>query len=275
MHGLGNDFILVDDRKRLVLSGRNCEELAKKLCDRHFGVGADGLILAGTSKETDMAFCIYNSDGSRAGMCGNGIRCFAKFLYEKKICHKKNLLIETQAGPIRCFLQTDTADLVTAVRVDMGEPGLIPEEIPVHVQGDGPSFPIRVLGKDFFFIPVSLGNPHAVFFTEKVADFSLEILGPAIETHEFFPQKTNVEFVEILSPKRLKMRVWERGVGITMACGTGACASLVAANLAGYAGREAEIILPGGTLWVAWDEASNHVFMTGPAEKVFEAEMEI
>lgn len=274
MHGLGNDFVLMDDRKAEVSARRNCAELAQKLCDRHLGVGADGLILVRTSVNADMAFCIYNADGSLAGMCGNGIRCFAKFLYEK-ICSKKELLIETQAGPIRCFCEVDSKDRVTSVRVDMGKPRLSPKEIPVLVDGRGPSFPIEISGRKFSFTPVSMGNPHAVIFVEDVEGFPVELFGPSIENHALFPERTNVEFVEVLSEKKLKMRVWERGCGITMACGTGACASLVAASLVAKSDRKAEVMLPGGSLFIFWDEASDHVVMQGPAEEVFEGSMEI
>lgn len=275
MHGLGNDFIVLDDRKGEISAERNCEDLARKLCDRHLGVGADGLLLVRFSEKADMAFCIFNSDGSSAGMCGNGIRCFAKYLYDKKICSKKDLLIETGAGAVRCFLKTDAENRVESVRVDMGAPSLLPKDVPVLVEGPGPCHTIRVRDRSFSFTPVSMGNPHAVFFTESVDTFPLELFGPAIEKHELFPEKTNVEFVEVLSRRKLKMRVWERGCGITMACGTGACAALVAARLTGRADKVAEVLLPGGDLLIGWDDSIGHIFMTGPAEEVFEAVMEI
>lgn len=275
MHGLGNDFILVDDREGEISGGRDCEKLAAKLCDRHLGIGADGLIFAAQSKTADMAFKIYNSDGSRAAMCGNGIRCFAKFLYEKNICRKKEMLIEAQAGSVKCFLEADGNDRITSVKVDMGAPSLIPADIPALVEGNGPTYPIRVKDRNFSFVPVSMGNPHAVIFTESVDLFPVASIGPAIETHEFFPERTNVEFVEVLAPNKLRMRVWERGAGITMACGTGACASLVAARLTGRAGKDAEVFLPGGVLSVSWDDSLGHIFMTGPAEEVFEGNVEV
>jgi len=276
MHGLGNDFLLLDDRDGRIAEKKEYGELARQLCDRHFGVGADGLILALPSLCCDVAFRIFNADGSEAGMCGNGIRCFVKYLYETSRLRQKIMNIETRSGPVVCILENDAEDQVQTVRVDMGEPRLLPHEIPFRFQGERAiEVPLQVLDQTFQVTPVSMGNPHAVIFMESIEHIPIESWGPALETHEAFPEKTNVEFAEILSPQRVRVRVWERGAGLTLACGTGACAVVVAGVLTGRLERRAEVLLPGGRLFVDWDERSNHIYKRGPAVRVFETQIRI
>lgn len=268
MHGLGNDFIIVDCLSH-PYDSEQLTQAAVPLCDRHFGIGGDGLILALPSSSCDFRMRIINNDGSEAEMCGNGIRCFAKYLYEHDLTRRTTLTIETLAGVISPVLILDD-DHVKAVRVDMGEPRLERTLIPMAgPAGQVVNESLRVNGETFGVTAVSMGNPHAVIFVDDVARFAVEHYGPLIEKHAAFPRKTNVEFVQVLSPGELKMRVWERGAGITLACGTGACASLVAAVLAGNAERAATVELPGGPLVIAWNDADNHVYMTGPAEEAF------
>ncbi|TYT75212.1 diaminopimelate epimerase [Desulfobotulus mexicanus] len=276
MHGLGNDFLLADDRNGSIAEKLSYGELAVKICDRHFGIGADGLILILPSTSCDLGFAIYNSDGSEAGMCGNGIRCFARYVYEKTILRQKIMTIETASGPVVCLLENDGEDLVTSVRVDMGPPRLMPEEIPfIWPTSEAIEVPLKVLDQAFQVTPVSMGNPHAVIFMDKIDDIPLEVWGPLVEKHPAFPEKTNVEFVEVLSREKMRVRVWERGAGVTLACGTGACAVLVAGVLTGRSERKAEIILPGGSLAVEWDERSGHLHKRGPAEWVFETKIKL
>jgi diaminopimelate epimerase len=267
MQALGNDFVILDARKAPPAGIAN---LTRRMCDRHFGVGADGVMLILSSKKADFRMRIYNADGSEAEMCGNGIRCFAKYLYDRGLTKKTELAIETKAGIIRPHLLL-RGKTVAAVRVDLGEPRLASQEIPIS----GPARlivlnePLVVKGKAYDITCVSMGNPHCVLFWPDVAGLQIETLGPAIEGHANFPRRTNVEFVEVLAPGELRMRVWERGVGETLACGTGAAATLVAAVLNGKAARRAVLHLQGGDLKVEWLEKTNHVFITGPAKEVF------
>ena len=266
-HGLGNDFILVDNRQSL----EPCltSEQAAKLCDRHFGVGADGVIFAMPGQNgADYTMRIFNSDGSEPEMCGNGIRCLARFIADlEQITEPRSYQIHTLAGMITPKLESN--GLVT---VDMGEPHLLANEIPTTLGEPTQKIvnhPLTVAEKNWEVTCVSMGNPHCITFVENVADISLEALGPQFETHSAFPRKTNVEFIQIVRPDFLIMRVWERGAGITLACGTGACASLVAAVMTGKSDRLATVELPGGPLKIEWSQTDNHVYMTGPAEKVF------
>ena len=268
MHGLGNDFIVVDclthpyDIELLI-------QATVPLCDRHFGIGGDGLILVLPSLTQDYHMRIINNDGSEAEMCGNGMRCFAKYLYEHGLSRQTTFTVETLAGVITPVLILD-GDHVKAVRVDMGEPRLERALIPMSgPAGEVVNESLRVNGETLAVTAVSMGNPHAVIFVDDVAHFPVEQYGPLIEKHPVFPRKTNVEFVQVISPGALKMRVWERGAGITLACGTGACATLVAAVLTGNADRAASVELPGGPLVIAWNDADNHVYMTGEAVEVF------
>jgi len=255
MHGLGNDFILIDNRSGRI---RLSPAAARFLCRRSFGVGADGVILAGRSRRADLRMAILNPDGTRAEMCGNGIRCLALWARREGLARAGRLSVETDAGVKEIGISGDTAI------VDMGEPVFRGREIPARHDGEILDLPRR-FGPDRFRITcVSMGNPHCVIF----ADPSLARLGGRIETDPFFPRRTNVEFVRVISRAEVEVGVWERGAGITLACGTGACASAVAAARLGKTGRRVKVRLPGGTLRVEWAE-NNHVFMTGPAEFVF------
>lgn len=267
MHGAGNDFIVIDARKKKIAKP---DKLAKELCQRNFSVGADGLILVLPSKKADYKMRIFNPDGSEPEMCGNGIRCFAMFLHEKGITKKQKLSVETGAGIIKPEL------VMGQVRVDMGQPILTPAKIPIlsdsePVINDG----LDLKEQTIHITAVSMGNPHAVVFVNDLETYPVEAIGREVESHQSFPNKTNVEFIEVKNKNELKMRVWERGAGQTLACGTGACASLVAASLNGKTGRKAKVHLPGGTLTIEWDESDKHVYMTGPAETVFDGEIEV
>lgn len=267
-HGLGNDFILLDNRDRAepILS----PEQAVQLCDRHFGIGADGVIFVLPGEQgADYTMRIFNSDGSEPEMCGNGIRCFAKYLaaLEGLDNTEKTYKVHTLAGSIIPTIQADGQ-----VTVDMGQPILAAERIPTTLGTAGETALARSLtaaGQDWTVTTVSMGNPHCVTFVDDVSAIDLPAIGPQIECHPAFPQKTNVEFVEVVRRDYLRMRVWERGAGITLACGTGACATLVAAVLNGHSDRVATVELPGGPLQITWDAVSDRILMTGPAEAVF------
>ncbi|MDJ0704322.1 MAG: diaminopimelate epimerase [Leptolyngbyaceae cyanobacterium MO_188.B28] len=275
-HGLGNDFILIDNRQQTepCLS----PEQAIKVCDRHFGVGADGVIFALPGQDgTDYTMRIFNSDGSEPEMCGNGIRCLGQFLTELERLDNKALAlphtysIHTLAGLIKPELQPHGQ-----VKVDMGEPRLLAGEIPTTLTGADDKVinqSLPVANQTWLVTCVSMGNPHCITFVEDVEAIPLETLGPHFEHHSAFPLRINTEFIQVIRPDYLKMRVWERGAGVTLACGTGACASLVAAVLTGQSDRQAVVELPGGGLKIEWSEADNRVYMTGPAEKVFEGQL--
>jgi diaminopimelate epimerase len=266
-HGLGNDFILIDNRstKEPVVTPSQ----AVKLCDRHFGVGADGVIFVLPGENgTDYTMRIFNSDGSEPEMCGNGIRCFAAFVAELEGSSQKSLYrIHTLAGVITPQMMPDGQ-----VKVDMGVPRLLAGEIPTTlalVDEKVINQPLEVAGQTWFITCVSMGNPHCITFVDDVASIPLEAIGPQFEHHSVFPQRTNTEFIEVVRPDYVKMRVWERGAGITLACGTGACASLVAGVLTGRCERKATVELPGGPLLIEWSEIDQRLYMTGPAQKVF------
>ncbi len=283
VQGAGNDFLLIDALgENAHLNEIDWSAAAPRICDRHFGVGADGILIA---QDTDVAaarMVIVNSDGSDGEMCGNGFRCFTKYLVERVGMTPSDgaLAIETGAGVLQADLSAMTSSTVDRVRVDMGQAWLQADEIPVAHEGPSPILhhEVEVEGRAFDLTCVSMGNPHAVWFTEdEVDDFPLTEIGPLIETHPDFPKKTNFEIVNVLTPDHLKMRVWERGVGITLACGSGACAVLVAARLRGLADSAATISLPGGDLEIAWnglDDPSASVFMTGPASFSFEGQLD-
>ena len=269
MHGLGNDFVVLDAR-RTAPAG-----LAKKaalICDRRFGVGCDQILVILPSKKADYKMRIFNADGSEVEMCGNGIRCFAKYLWDRndRVIRKKGALeVETLAGVIRPKIKRGGM-----VEVDMGEPVLEGRAVPTIFDGRVKDYPITAGGREYRFTAVSMGNPHCVIFTNDVDAVDLAVEGPALERHPAFPNRVNVEFVQVTGPDRLKVRVWERGSGATMACGTGACAVAVAASLSGKAGRRSRIDLPGGSLDIRWGE-DNRVYMTGPAVEVFSGVMNI
>lgn len=273
MHGIGNDFIIIDFFSKEFPEYLDFGELSKKLCERHFGIGADGLILILPSQECDFKMIIYNADGSEAQMCGNGIRCFAKYVYENKITKKSKISVETLAGVIipELIFENEDKNKIKGVRVNMGEPHLTKKNIPMIGNPDRQVINETIFlenGQYFKVTCVSMGNPHCVIFTENVDNFPVTEIGPIIEKHHLFPEKTNVEFVENLSDKKIKVRVWERGVGETMACGTGASAAVVAGILNKRVGNNVEVYLRGGNLKIEWAEDGN-VYKTGPAENVF------
>ena len=268
MHGLGNDFVCLD--RFFSTSDLDYPKLARSLCHRQFGVGADGLIVILPSTTADARMRIFNSDGSEPEMCGNGIRCFAKYVYDIGYVPKEEMTVETLAGilTVKLTVNKGEAQLIT---VDMGQPKLKPEEIPVKVEGRrAVREKLQVNGRTVLFTAVSMGNPHCVVFCPDFEDLDFATLGPALEKHPLFPQKTNVEFVRVDDPAELTVKVWERGVGPTLACGTGACASVVAAVLEEKCERQVTVHLPGGDLYIEW-APNDHVFMTGPAVYVFQA----
>jgi diaminopimelate epimerase len=277
MEGLGNDFIVMDDRDGSIEAGFSYSELSKKLCDRHFGIGADGIILVKPSTDHDIRFVIYNSDGSRADMCGNGMRCFARYLYEKNIIGRQRIRVQTDAGTVVPEVTLDESGRVAEVKVDMGPPVLTCRDIPFVNETDTAIEETLDMGdgRTVTVTAVGMGNPHAVVFVEDLSEVDVTAQGPAIETHPRFPAKTNVEFIQVKDDHTLKMKVWERGAGMTLACGTGACAALTAAHVTGRTGRRAAVILDGGELSIFWDPENGHLFKTGPARLVFEGGIEI
>lgn len=266
MHGLGNDFIVIDGRRHEV---DNWGSLAERMCHRQFGIGSDGLILVLPSEVADVRMRMFNPDGSEAEMCGNGIRCLAKFAFEQRIATGEEIAVETAAGIKRISLQTE-AGLVKSITVSMGVPRLQPAEIPVLAQRVPViDFPLMAGETPVAVTCVSMGNPHAVtFIGEDPDEFPLSTVGPAVEHHPAFPRRVNFEVCRVVGPGHLKVRVWERGAGMTLACGTGACATAVAARLKGLVDDRCAIELPGGTLAIQWD-GKGEVLMTGPAEMVF------
>ena len=268
--GCGNDFVLFDCLKENI---EDYAKLACKVCDRHYGVGADGILVVLPSDKADFRMRIFNTDGSEAEMCGNGIRCFARYLYDFGLTDKTSFTVETGAGILVPEIVLD-GETVKGIKVDMGEPHLLGEEIPV-VGFDGQNVidqSMTVAGKEYRFTAVSMGNPHCVIFVEDAENFPIYELGHKFEIHGLFPRKTNTEFVEVKDRKHVRMRVWERGAAVTLACGTGSCATVVAGILNDKLDREAEVELDGGKLLIHWAD-NNHVFMTGPAELVFSGEL--
>ncbi|TZE83421.1 diaminopimelate epimerase [Calorimonas adulescens] len=269
MHGTGNDFILINE---VEVGWQDIGNIAKRLCDRHFGIGADGLILVCKSNKFDARMRIINADGSEAEMCGNGIRCFAKYVYDRKIVTKKKMEIETLSGVVRPEVVTDDNDKVRMVRVDMGVPHLEPDSVPVRWEGRLINEPIAFGDKTLHISSVNTGVPHTVIFVSDIDSFPIEVYGPVIEKYNIFPVGTNVNFVQVMNRKRLMVRTWERGVGMTMACGSGACASAFISNVLGYIEREVIVSLPGGDLFV---EVNNNIYMTGPCVEVFHGDISL
>ena len=267
MQGLGNDYVYMDAIHQKI---DNKASLARFVSDRHFGVGADGLILICKSDVADFKMRMFNADGTEAEMCGNGIRCVGKYVYDKGLTDKTTITIETFAGIKTLELHTKNGKVET-VRVDMGEPILDPNEIPV-ISAEEPvkNLELEAEGKKFKFSCVSMGNPHAITEVEDLQNFDVEKYGKVLELNKVFPFKANIEFIEIIDKKHIKMRVWERGTGETLACGTGACSVAVACFLKGKTERNVELELLGGKLNIEWNEKDNHVYMTGPAVTVFE-----
>ncbi len=279
MHGLGNDYVYVDCISQAIPV--DLAALSRQLSDRHFGIGGDGLILLCPSEKADVRMRMFNADGSESEMCGNGIRCVAKFAHDHGLARNNPLTVETGRGVLTLQLELQGGK-VAQVRVDMGEPILQAEQIPTSLPGP------RVVLYPFTEVDwpreaeidprvtcVSMGNPHAVFFCTNVSRVPLELLGPQIEHAPSFPRRINVHFVQVQSSGEVIIRTWERGSGITLACGTGACAVCVAGVLTGRTGRQLLAHLPGGDLRLEWDEVSNHVFMTGPATEVFTGEISV
>lgn len=265
MHGTGNDFILIDCRDFV---HDDFPGLARKLCHRRFGIGADQILLLYDSEKADFMMRIYNADGGEVEMCGNGIRCFARYVWDRRLSEKERLAVETLAGIIRPERAGDK------VRVDMGEPVLDGRLIPVNIEGQVRDYPLKVSDRQFRITCVSMGNPHAVSMVDSVDNFDVAKYGPLIEHHSLFPKRVNAEFIEVTGRNTIKMRVWERGSGETMACGTGACAAAVATNINGLTDRRVTVTLLGGELVIEWKE-DNHVYMTGEAADVFEGWIEL
>ena len=272
MHGCGNDYVYVNLFEETV---EDAPKLATVVSDRHFGIGSDGVITIGPSEVADFRMRIYNADGSEAEMCGNGIRCVAKYVYDHKLTDKTEIAVETGAGIKILTLFTEN-EKVEQVRVDMGEPILEPSRIPV-LSNKNPVIadPILVGNMEWRMTCVSMGNPHAVVFVKDVASFPIEQFGPLFEKHERFPKKTNTEFVQVISRTEVSMRVWERGSDETWACGTGTCATVMACIMNGYTENKVLVHLRGGDLTIEYDPNTKHIFMTGPATEVFHGEIEM
>lgn len=268
MQGIGNDYIYIDARKQTI---KNPEKLSIKISDRHFGVGSDGLILILNSKKADFRMRMFNSDGSEAEMCGNGIRCFAKYIYDHGLSGKKKISVETKAG-VKHLDLTLKNKKVASVKVDMGEPILQREKIPMSGNPGQVINETLTLedGVKFEITAVSMGNPHVIIYVEDVKNFPVEKYGPMIENHDLFPNRTNVEFIQILNNAEVIQRTWERGSGETLACGTGASAVTVAGVLTGKTARKIILHLSGGDLNTEWNEKDSHVYLSGPAVEVFQ-----
>ncbi len=266
MHGLGNDFVVINSFEQAY---PQLAAKAKEICDRRFGIGCDQLLIVKSSEVADLRMLIYNADGSEVEMCGNGIRCLALFAQKHKLIQENELSVETLGGikKIRILNQL--------VEVDMGEPILNAAQIPVNLEGMVIGKNIEVHGQNYSITCISMGNPHCVQFVDHVEEAPVAKMGPLFEKLALFPQRINVEFVQVLNKNSLKLRVWERGAGETLACGTGACAASVAAVLNGHTNRIVNVSLPGGDLEINWSEKDNHVYMTGEGKEVFEGEIEI
>ena len=283
MHGIGNDFVMVNclgaDGGTLLAE---CRRQAVYLCDRKFGIGGDGVIAvlpgeAAPPNNQQFKMRMFNPDGSEAEMCGSGIRCFAKFLFDRALTGgKREVAVETGAGLLHLQITPGPDGKAATVRVDMGEPVLTPSQIPTVLSETDASVinrPLTLADRTLHVTTVSMGNPHAVTFVENVKDYPVDTVGPQVEHHPAFPRRTNTEFIQVVSDSEIIFRVWERGAGATLACGTGACAAVVACVLNGKTGRSVLVHLPGGDLDIVWSEADNHVYMTGPATEVFTGEM--
>lgn len=272
MQGLGNDYVYVNCFKETI---ENPPEMAKKVSNRNFGIGSDGLIMINPSDVADFEMEMYNADGSRSEMCGNGIRCVGKYVYDYGLTEKEHISVETLAG-IKYLDLTVEDGKVKLVKVDMGSPKLVPANIPIVADGDRViNEPINVNGIEYRMTGVSMGNPHAVVYVEDVKGLDIETIGPAFENHERFPNRVNTEFVKVLDRNTVEMRVWERGSGETMACGTGACAVAVACILNGLTEDKVTVKLLGGDLQIEWDKEADKVYMTGPAEVSFDGEINL
>lgn len=266
MHGIGNDAIIFDCLQHSI---QNPSHLARKLCNRHTGIGADQMILLLKSHKHDFTMRVYNADGSEAEMCGNGIRCLARYIKDAGISSKRELVIDTLAGP------RTLRHIGKLVEVDMGEPIMKGKDIPANLSGRIVNRPLKTESKEFRITCLSMGNPHCVTFHEDLNGIPVDRFGPLLENHNIFPRRANISFVNVLSRSEIHMRVWERGAGETMGCGTAACAAAVASVLNGYTDRKMTVVLPGGKLDADWSTKDNHVYMRGPAETVFKGEIVI
>ncbi|MBR1650988.1 MAG: diaminopimelate epimerase [Lachnospiraceae bacterium] len=282
MHGCGNDYIYVNGAAERIPADKK-PEIVRRLSDRHFGIGGDGVIFINPSDVADFEMEMFNADGTRSEMCGNGIRCVAKYVYDKGLTSSKEIKI-VSAGKVKIITveterkseNTPSGKEALTLKVNMGSPILEPENIPVLVSGERAiDADIEVLGKKYKMTCVSMGNPHAIIFSEGVKDMNLETVGPYFENHKLFPRRTNTEFVEVVDKNNVNMRVWERGTGETLACGTGACATAVACVLNGKTENKVRVHLLGGDLDIEWDRDADLVYMTGPAETVFEGEVNV
>ncbi|MBR1861735.1 MAG: diaminopimelate epimerase [Lachnospiraceae bacterium] len=279
MEGCGNDYVYVNGAAEIIDYEKK-PELVRRLSDRHFGIGGDGVIFINPSDEADFEMEMWNADGTRSEMCGNGIRCVAKYVYDKGLTDSREIRI-VSAGKIK-YIKLETEENsklpngyeAVRIRVNMGSPILEPSQIPVEYDGEtAVDVPISVQGSDYKATCVSMGNPHAVIFMDEISKLELEKIGPDFENHKLFPKRTNTEFVCVKDRQNVDMRVWERGTGETLACGTGACATAVACILKGYTDDKVNIHLLGGTLQIEWDMENNLIYMTGPARTVFEGEI--
>ena len=275
MHGCGNDYVYINGFTEYIPQEEK-EEFVKKVSDRHFGIGSDGAIFINPAKEADFEMEMYNADGSRSEMCGNGMRCVGKYVYDYGLTDKKEFSV-VSAGKIKYLVLTvDENNKAVQIRVNMGSPILTPSQIPVVANGERVvDEPIAVLDKEYKMTCVSMGNPHAVVFVDDVMNFPLNEVGPYFENHERFPNRTNTEFVQVVDRNHIKMRVYERGTGETLACGTGCCASAVACVLNGLTDTKVAVEVLGGVVNVEWNQEENTVYMTGPATTVFDGEIEI
>ncbi len=272
MEGLGNDYVYVNCFEETV---EDPKSIAIKVSDRHFGIGSDGLILIKPSEVADFCMDMYNADGSQSEMCGNGIRCVAKYVYDYGLTDKTSISVETLAGIKYLDLKIEDGKAVM-ITVNMGAPELIADKVPVKSDKEKViDEPIVVDGKEYRMTCISMGNPHCIVFVDDTKNFPLEEVGPLFESHEVFPNRVNAEFVQILDRKTVNMRVWERGSGETLACGTGTCATVVASCLNGHTEDEVTVHLLGGDLHIKWDREENLVYMTGPAKVVFDGEIEL
>ena len=272
MHGCGNDYVYINGFTQHIPQEAK-PDFVRFVSDRHFGIGSDGVIFINPAQEADFEMEMYNADGSRSEMCGNGIRCVAKYVHDRGLTEQTQFSI-ISGGQVKYMDLTVVDGCTTLVKVDMGEPILVSDQVPVVSENrQVVDETIEVLGKEYRMTCVSMGNPHAVVFWEDVENLEIEKIGPWFENHERFPRRTNTEFVEIQDTEHVKMRVWERGTGETLACGTGCCATAVACVLNGKTGRHVTVQVLGGEVIIDWDEENNHVFMTGPGEFVFDGEI--
>ena len=274
MHGCGNDYVYINGFTQHVPQEQKAE-FVRRISDRHFGIGSDGAIFINPAKEADFEMEMYNADGSRSEMCGNGMRCVGKYVYDYGLTNQKEFSV-VSAGKIKYLVLTVEDGKAVQIRVNMGSPILTPAEIPVMADGEMViDEPITVLDKEYKMTCVSMGNPHAVVFVDDIMEFPLNEVGPYFENHERFPNRTNTEFVQVVDRSHIKMRVYERGTGETLACGTGCCASAVACVLNGLTDTEVDVEVLGGVVHVEWNQDENLIYMTGPGETVFDGEIEL